>query len=78
MPDHKNHARHDHSGHAHHGHSHGGAGEAGHGQVAEAAQVVRDPVCGMTVDPAAGKPTATYDGHSYHFCSASCREKFMK
>lgn len=70
MPDHKN--------HAHHGHSHGGTGEAGHGQVAEAAQVVRDPVCGMTVDPAAGKPTATYDGHSYHFCSASCREKFMK
>ena len=40
--------------------------------------VVRDPVCGMTVDPAAGKPTATYGGHSYHFCSESCRTKFTK
>ncbi len=43
-----------------------------------AADVVRDPVCGMTVDPAAGKPTAQYGGHVYHFCSASCREKFTK
>jgi Cu+-exporting ATPase len=43
-----------------------------------AAEVVRDPVCGMTVDPAAGKPTAQYGGHVYHFCSASCREKFTK
>jgi Cu+-exporting ATPase len=32
----------------------------------------------MTVDPAAGKPTATYQGHSYHFCSESCRTKFTK
>ena len=37
-----------------------------------------DPVCGMTVDPAAGKPSAHYHGHDYHFCSASCREKFVK
>ncbi|WP_162931562.1 heavy metal translocating P-type ATPase [Mesorhizobium sp. DCY119] len=43
-----------------------------------AAEVVRDPVCGMIVDPAAGKPTAQYGGHVYHFCSASCREKFTK
>ncbi|MER8509147.1 heavy metal translocating P-type ATPase [Mesorhizobium sp. M0199] len=39
--------------------------------------VVRDPVCGMTVDPAAGKPTAGHDGHRYHFCSESCRSKFV-
>jgi Cu+-exporting ATPase len=32
----------------------------------------------MTVDPNAGKPTAQYGGHVYHFCSASCREKFTK
>jgi P-type Cu+ transporter len=38
----------------------------------------RDPVCGMTVDPAAGKPSAQHGGHIYHFCSASCREKFVK
>jgi uncharacterized membrane protein YraQ (UPF0718 family)/YHS domain-containing protein len=37
---------------------------------------VTDPVCGMTVDRHAGKPTATYGGHTYHFCSEGCRAKF--
>jgi Cu+-exporting ATPase len=37
----------------------------------------RDPVCGMTVDPDAGKPSATQDGHTYHFCREGCREKFV-
>jgi Cu+-exporting ATPase len=40
--------------------------------------VTRDPVCGMTVDTAAGKPSATFSGHSYHFCSEGCRTKFLK
>ncbi|PWK63690.1 heavy metal translocating P-type ATPase [Aminobacter sp. AP02] len=40
--------------------------------------VVRDPVCGMIVDPAAGKPTLDHEGHLFHFCSASCRDKFAK
>jgi P-type Cu+ transporter len=35
-----------------------------------------DPVCGMTVDFAAGKPTFDYEGVTYHFCSKGCREKF--
>ncbi len=39
--------------------------------------IVRDPVCGMTVDPTAGKPRHEHDGHVYHFCSAGCREKFI-
>ena len=39
-------------------------------------QVVRDPVCGMIVDPTAGKPRHGHEGHVYHFCSAGCREKF--
>jgi Cu+-exporting ATPase len=38
--------------------------------------VFRDPVCGMTVDPDAGKPTREHDGHTYHFCAARCAEKF--
>jgi Cu+-exporting ATPase len=38
--------------------------------------VTRDPVCGMTVDPEAGKPASTHDGHRYHFCSEGCRRKF--
>ena len=32
----------------------------------------------MTVDPAVGKTTAQYMGHVYHFCCASCRDKFTK
>jgi P-type Cu+ transporter len=38
--------------------------------------VVRDPVCGMTVDPGAGKPSAQHEGRTFHFCSAGCEAKF--
>jgi Cu+-exporting ATPase len=40
------------------------------------ADVIRDPVCGMKVDPEAGKPSLDHDGHRYHFCSEGCRDKF--
>jgi len=39
--------------------------------------VTRDPVCGMTVDPNAGKPQHKHDGHEYHFCNPKCLEKFV-
>ncbi|WP_376780421.1 heavy metal translocating P-type ATPase [Paracoccus jeotgali] len=39
--------------------------------------LVRDPVCGMTVDPAVGKPRHEHDGRTYHFCSDGCRAKFV-
>jgi len=35
-----------------------------------------DPVCGMTVDPHAGKPTESFRGGTYFFCSEGCRIKF--
>ena len=38
----------------------------------------RDPVCGMTVDPANAASTAEYDGKLYHFCSRGCAEKFQR
>ena len=38
---------------------------------------VRDPVCGMAVDPASSKHRAEHGGVTYHFCSAGCREKFV-
>jgi Cu+-exporting ATPase len=41
------------------------------------ATAVKDPVCGMTVDPATAKHRAEHDGHTYHFCAARCREKFV-
>jgi Cu+-exporting ATPase len=37
---------------------------------------VRDPVCGMTVDPATSKHRFDHEGTTYHFCSAGCRTKF--
>ncbi|MGX5731621.1 heavy metal translocating P-type ATPase [Pseudoxanthomonas beigongshangi] len=37
----------------------------------------RDPVCGMTVDPATTPHHAEHDGQAYHFCSTGCRDKFI-
>ncbi|MDM9620637.1 heavy metal translocating P-type ATPase [Rhizobium sp. S96] len=60
------------SKHSHHpDHCHGS-----HRHDEPDAPVVRDPVCGMTVDPNAGKPSLVYGGQTYHFCSAGCRSKF--
>src|SRR5689334_2505035 len=54
----------DHAGHAHH-HDHSAA-----------APKVRDPVCGMSVDPATSKHRFEHRGETFHFCSAGCRTKF--
>ncbi|HEV2948016.1 MAG TPA: heavy metal translocating P-type ATPase [Gemmataceae bacterium] len=36
-----------------------------------------DPVCGMTVDPAAARGgSAEHEGKTYYFCCNSCRERF--
>jgi Cu+-exporting ATPase len=43
----------------------------------EAGAVIRDPVCGMTVDPGKGKPTTMHEGRLVHFCSAGCHDKFV-
>lgn len=39
--------------------------------------ITRDPVCGMTVDPAAGKPSHDYNGQTWHFCGQKCHDKFV-
>ncbi|MFT3972020.1 MAG: heavy metal translocating P-type ATPase [Amaricoccus sp.] len=44
--------------------------------VIDAPAAVRDPVCGMTVDPRAGKPTHVHAGRTFHFCCAGCAAKF--
>lgn len=38
---------------------------------------VKDPVCGMTVDPTTTIHHETHAGSDYHFCSARCEEKFV-
>jgi Cu+-exporting ATPase len=42
------------------------------------ATTVKDPVCGMDIDPAtaAGKPE--YKGQTYYFCSLGCKKSFDK
>ncbi len=42
------------------------------------AQAVKDPVCGMTVDPKDAAGWKEYKGETYYFCSASCLKKFEK
>jgi Cu+-exporting ATPase len=38
---------------------------------------LRDPVCGMPVDPATAKHRTIYSGHDYFFCSTGCLAKFQ-
>jgi P-type Cu+ transporter len=40
-------------------------------------QAVKDPVCGMKVDPHSAKYRHTHDGRPYYFCSAGCEKKFI-
>jgi hypothetical protein len=37
---------------------------------------IKDPVCGMTVDPATASQRSVYQGTTYLFCSAGCRSAF--
>jgi P-type Cu+ transporter len=48
-----------------------------HHHLAAAAGGVIDPVCGMTVDPHTAKHRVGYRGHTYYFCAAGCRAKFI-
>src|ERR1700682_6035063 len=40
------------------------------------AKVVKDPVCGMQVDPAKAAGHSHYQGLTFSFCSLGCRKKF--
>ncbi len=56
----------------------GGSHDRGPTKATAAMATVRDPVCGMTVDPAAAKGgSAAHEGTTYHFCSAGCHHKFV-
>lgn len=48
------------------------------GISAEANSAVKDPSCGMEVDPAKAAGKSAYNGKTYYFCSKSCKEKFDK
>ena len=47
-----------------------------HRPPAGEAALAIDPVCGMTVDPAASPYRHDYRQRTYYFCAAGCRSKF--
>ena len=63
------------SGHAGHGRSE--AQDHGLARTAAAPELAKDPVCGMSVDPASAKRSAKFAGQTYYFCCAGCRDKFL-
>ena len=46
------------------------------GRKEEAMTTVKDPVCGMEIDPATAAASEEFDGQTYYFCSESCHRRF--
>ncbi len=40
--------------------------------------MVKDPVCGMDVDPKTAAAKSEYNGQTYYFCSPGCKKAFDK
>lgn len=40
--------------------------------------MVTDPVCGMEIDPKTAAGKSEFEGQTYYFCSASCKQAFDK
>ena len=38
--------------------------------------MVKDPVCGMMVDPKTAPAKAEYKGQTYYFCAPGCKAAF--
>jgi P-type Cu+ transporter len=55
-------------------HTHGQHGDT---RSIEAGHDVRDPVCGMMVDPRTTPHWQLYAGQTYYFCSAECMNNFL-
>lgn len=60
--------------HRHHGHHHPRASTMT-SQPDEQAKPFTDPVCGMKVGPNPDREIV-HEGHTYHFCSSRCMQKF--
>jgi YHS domain-containing protein len=39
---------------------------------------VKDPVCGMEIEPKDAAGTSDYQGQKYYFCSEHCKQAFDK
>jgi Cu+-exporting ATPase len=51
-------------------------GERGPVREEETMATVKDPVCGMDIDPATAAGSEEYAGKTYYFCSQSCHDSF--
>ncbi len=40
------------------------------------AELVKDPVCGMEIDPETAEGKSEYQGTTYYFCAAGCKVDF--
>lgn len=49
-----------------------------HRDAGEATSLVKDPVCGMDVDPRDDRHRVEFDGSAYYFCSNGCKTKFVE
>lgn len=48
----------------------------GHTAGTDQSALAKDPVCGMSVDPATAAATSEYNGTTYYFCNPGCAVKF--
>ncbi len=48
-----------------------------HARHGDHAQAAKDPVCGMSVDPATAVHRAEHGGQTYYFCAQRCKERFL-
>jgi putative ABC transport system ATP-binding protein len=47
------------------------------GEFTSERRLVRDPVCGMEIDPAKARASVTVNGSEYYFCARGCRDEFL-
>jgi YHS domain-containing protein len=40
--------------------------------------LVRDPVCGMLLEPGQAKASLELEGETYYFCATGCRDQFQR
>ncbi len=38
--------------------------------------IVKDPVCGMEIDPASAAGSSEYEGQTIYFCNLNCKQSF--
>ncbi|MCH7484874.1 MAG: YHS domain-containing protein [Chloroflexi bacterium] len=39
-------------------------------------KLVKDPVCGMEIDPASAAGSSEYEGQTIYFCNLNCKQSF--